>query len=150
VTDKRKEEILDLLCEEYDYRGVTYEVIMSSKLSVEMCCPRCNQEQKMETQLPFGCIAERHYQIGDKIEWRANRPGDKGGRPDNGNLQKEVWSTCPTCRRDFWLIASVRDDRIEKVDIDSSRSVMIPDDSIPIIEDDKIVAHRSDIGGFGP
>jgi len=35
-----------------------------------------------------------------------------------------------------------REDRIEKVEVDSSRSVMIPDDSIPIVEDGKIVAHR--------
>jgi hypothetical protein len=68
----------------------------------------------MEIQLPFGCIGERHYQITDMLEWRANRPGDKGGRPDNGNLQKEVWSTCPTCRRDFWLVVSVTQNRIEK------------------------------------
>jgi hypothetical protein len=89
LTDDRKEETLDLLCEEYDYRGVTYEVIMSNKLSVEMPCPRCKQEQKMEIQLPFGCIGECYYQIGDKIEWRANRPGDKGGRPDRAIYRKK-------------------------------------------------------------
>jgi hypothetical protein len=142
LTDERSEEILDLLCEEYEYRGLRYEVIMSSKLSVQMPCPRCREAQEIEIQLPFGCIGERHYKIGDKVEWSANRLPDKGGRSDNGNFRKEVWSRCPTCLRDFWVIVSVREDRIEKVEVDSSRSVMIPDDSIPIIEDGKIVGHR--------
>ena len=35
-----------------------------------------------------------------------------------------------------------RCDRIDKVEVDSSRAVMIPDDSIPIVEDGKIVGHR--------
>jgi uncharacterized metal-binding protein YceD (DUF177 family) len=142
LTDKQREEILDLLCEEYDYRGVRYDVVMSSKLTVRMPCLRCKEEQEFELQLPFGCIAERHYKIGNKVEWQAGRFPEKGGRPDNGNLRKEVWNRCPTCLRDFWLIVSVREDRIEKMEVDSSRSVTIPDDSIPIIEDGKIVAHR--------
>jgi hypothetical protein len=142
LTNQQKEEILDLLCEDYDYRGVTYEVIMSSKLSVKMICPRCKETQNFEIKLPFGCIGERHYQIGDKVQWQQGRLPQKGGRPDNGNLVEEVWSWCPTCRRDFWLIVFVREDTIEKVDVNSSRSVTIPDDSIPIVEDGKIVAHR--------
>ena len=64
------------------------------------------------------------------------------GAPDNRNFGKEIWSRCPTCLRDFWVIVSVGEDRIEKVEVDSSRSVMIPDDSIPIVEDGKIVGHR--------
>jgi uncharacterized metal-binding protein YceD (DUF177 family) len=142
LTNEQREEILDLLCEEYDYRGVRYEVVMSSKLSVQMPCPRCKEEQELGLQLPFGCVDERHYRIGDKVEWQSNRLPEKGGRPDNGNLRKEVWSRCPTCLRDFWVIVSVSKDRIEKVEVDSSRLVMIPDDSIPIVEDGKIVAHR--------
>ena len=81
LTDEQREEILDLLCEEYDYRGVRYEVIMSSKLTVQMPCPRCEQEQKLELQLPFGCIVERYYKVGDKVEWQAGRLPEKGGRP---------------------------------------------------------------------
>jgi hypothetical protein len=142
LTDKQREEILDLLCEEYDYRGIRYEVVMSSKLTVRMPCPRCKEEQELQLQLPFGCIGERHYKIGDKVEWQASRLSEKGGRPDNGNLRKEVWSKCPTCRRDSWMIVTVSEDKIEKVDVNSSRTVMIPDDSIPIVEDGKIVAHR--------
>jgi hypothetical protein len=142
LTDERKEEILDLLCEEYDYQGIRYEVVMNSKLSVTMPCPRCKEYQIFEINLPFGCIGERHYRIGDKIEWQPNRPAEKGGRPDNGNLRKSVWVRCPTCSRDFWLAAYVSADRIEKVEVDSSQSVMIPDDSIPIVEGGKIVGHR--------
>jgi hypothetical protein len=122
LTDDQREEILNLLCEEYDYRGVKYEVIMSSKLSVRMPCPRCREEQEFELQLPFGCIGERRYKIGDKIEWQANKLREKGGRPDSGNLRKEVGSRCPTCRRDLWVIVTVKEDRIEKVDVDSSPS----------------------------
>jgi hypothetical protein len=115
---------------------------MSSKLSVQMLCPRCKEEQNLEIKLPFGCIGERHYQIGDKVEWQPGRLPQKGGRSDDGNLVEEVWSWCPTCRRDFWLIVSVREDIIEKAEVDSSRPVTIPDDSIPVVEDGKIVAHR--------
>jgi hypothetical protein len=115
---------------------------MSSKLAVRMPCPRCKEEQEFEFQLPFGCIGERCYQIGDRIKWQASRLPEKGGRPENGNLSKEIWGRCPTCRRDFWLIVSVKDDRIEKVDVDSLRVPMIPDDSIPIVEGGKIVAHK--------
>jgi hypothetical protein len=142
LTNERREDILDLLCEEYDYHGIRYEVVMSSKLSVTMPCPRCKEEQNLEIELPFGCIGERHYKIDDRVEWQKNRPAEKGGCPENGNLRKEVWGRCPTCVRDFWLIVSVREDRIEKIDVDSSRSVVIPDSSIPIVEDGKIVAHR--------
>jgi hypothetical protein len=142
LTDEQREQILDLLCEEYDYRGVRYEVIMNSKLSLQLPCPRCREDQEFEIELPFGCISERHYKIGDKIEWQANRLPEKGGRPGDGNLRKEVWSRCPTCGRDFWVIVSVREDTIEKVEVDSSRSVRIPDDSIAIVEDGKIVGYR--------
>ena len=107
-----------------------------------MLCPRCNEKQNLEIQLPFGCIRERHYQIGDKIQWQPGRLPEKGGRPHNGNLVEEIWSWCPTCRRDFWLIVTVREDTIEKVEVDSSRPVTIPDDSIPVVEDGKVVAHR--------
>jgi hypothetical protein len=48
----------------------------------------------------------------------------------------------PKCVRDFWLIVAVSEDRIEKIEVDSSLSVTIPDDSIPIVEDGKIVGHR--------
>jgi len=92
--------------------------------------------------LPFGSIAERRYRIGEKIEWETNRPADKGGRPDNGNLRKEVWITCPTCRRDFWLNVFVQDDRIESIDVNYSQAGWIPDDSTPVIEGGKIVAQR--------
>jgi hypothetical protein len=68
LTDKRREDILDLLCEDYDYRGVIYEAVMSSKLSFRMPCPRCKEEQEFEIQLPLGCIGERHYRIGDRVE----------------------------------------------------------------------------------
>ena len=44
LTVERQEDILDLLCEEYDYRGVSYEVVMNSRLSVQMACPRCSIE----------------------------------------------------------------------------------------------------------
>jgi len=43
LTLEGQEEILDLLCEEYDYRGVSYEVVMDSRLSVQMACPRCRK-----------------------------------------------------------------------------------------------------------
>jgi hypothetical protein len=143
LTLERQEEILDLLCEEYDYRGVSYEVVMNSRLSMQLACPRCREQKEIEIQLPFGCIGERHYRIGDRVEWQKNRSPEKGGRPDNGNLRKVVWNRCATCGRDFWLNVSVDADRIDKVEVDSSRAVMIPDDSIPIVEDGKIVGHRS-------
>ena len=142
LTVERQEEILDLLCEEYDYRGVSYEVVMSSELSIQMACPRCQKEQEMEIELPFGCIGERHYRIGDKVQWREGRSPRLGGRPENGMLRKEVWNRCPSCGRDFWLMIAVAADRIDKVEVDASRAVMIPDDSIPIVEGGKIVGHR--------
>jgi hypothetical protein len=101
LTDDRRREILDLLCEEYDYQGRTYQVVMNSKLSFEMTCPRCKEEQNFEIHLPFGCIAERRYRIGDKVQWEANRPAEKGGRPDNGNSRKEVWVTCQPANEIF-------------------------------------------------
>jgi hypothetical protein len=66
-----------MVCEDYDYRGVTYEVVMSSRLSVEMRCPRCKQEQKINVHLPFGCIDERRYEIGDKVQWQPDRLPEK-------------------------------------------------------------------------
>lgn len=142
LTLERREEILDLLCEEYDYRGVKYQVVMDSKLSVPMACPRCREGNEIEIKLPFGCVAERHYRIGDQVEWRKDRPPEQGGRRDHGNLSEEVGYWCPTCRRDSWLIVSVNTDRIDKVEVNSSRAPMIPDDSIPIIENGKITGHR--------
>jgi hypothetical protein len=53
-----------------------------------------------------------------------------------------VWYSCPTCRRDAWLIVAVNADRIDKVEVNSARAPMIPDDSIPIVEDGKITGHR--------
>lgn len=45
-------------------------------------------------------------------------------------------------RRDSWLIVSLAADRVDKVEVNSSRAPMIPDDSIPIVEDGKITGHR--------
>jgi hypothetical protein len=89
LTDQQREEILNLLCEEYDYQGIRYEVVMSSKLSVQMPCPRCRKEQEFEIELPFGCIGERHYKLGDKMEWQPGRAAEKGGRPENGIYVKK-------------------------------------------------------------
>src|SRR5262245_37703610 len=84
---------------------------MGSKLTVGMPCPRCKERQKLELQLPFGCIGERHYTIGDKVEWQAGRLPEKGGRPDNGNLRREVRSRCPTCLRDSrWAVVRLNPD----------------------------------------
>jgi hypothetical protein len=138
LTEQQKEDILDLLCEDYDYRGVTYDVIMTSHLSVRMPCPRCGEEQDFEIGLPFGRISERSYRIGDRIEWRPGRPASRGGRPDHGNLRESVWAACPTCRRDCWLLVTVTEDRIERIDIDPSKPVEIPDDSIPILDNGKV------------
>jgi hypothetical protein len=58
--------------------------------------------------------------------------------------RRSGWSGCTSPRRvsEHSLIVSVKEDITEKVDVDSSRSVTIPDNSIPIVEDGKIVAHR--------
>lgn len=142
LTAAQREEVLELLCEDCDYRGVNYEVVMNSKLTIQMTCPRCTSDQHLEVDLPFGCIAERHYGIGDRVEWRPNKSPDHGGRPLNGNLQKDVSVRCPDCGRDFWLTVNVIEDCIETVAVNTSQSVMIPHDSVPIIENGKVVGHR--------
>ena len=112
LTLERQEEILDFLFEEYDYRDVKYEVVMDNRLAVEMACPRCREGNEIEIKLPFGCVGERHYRIGDQVEWRKDKPTEQGGRPEHGNVSREVWYSCPTCGRDSWLIVSVKADRI--------------------------------------
>ena len=51
LTSQRREEILDLLCEEYDYRGVTYEVIIAASYQSK-CLVRAVEKNRQST---FSC-----------------------------------------------------------------------------------------------
>ncbi len=134
LTDEQKADILALLCEEYDYEGTGYEVVMSSKLMITMPCPRCGQEAELNPSLSFGRIEQRTYRVGDKVEWQPNWPTEKGGRPENGNIEDLGGGSCPKCKRDYRLRVVVKSDVIESAIPDFSKPFIFPDNSEPIID----------------
>lgn len=93
-----------------------------------MSCPRCQRESTMDVDLYFGYRQVLDYELGDECEWWPEEATvEKGGRPPGGNLDGVGYAECPLCKRDFFVIVSVRGDRIVGVQPNPSKKGYIPD-----------------------
>ena len=102
---------------------------MYNYLVFSVCCPHCGTQTKTEAEFRFGFRNLLHYHLGEKLIW--DREGDKtpSTRPDEGNYTGEAYAVCPQCKRDFWLVVSVRNDIIVAAEVDASRQAYLHDDS---------------------
>jgi hypothetical protein len=96
-------------------------------LKTRMNCPRCGTESEMEVDLYFGLRNQIQYQIGDKVEWIPQKAVQNGGRPENGNLNGEAYAQCPKCKKDFFVIAHIKNDVIESLQPNLEKKSYIPD-----------------------
>ncbi|MEA2660285.1 MAG: hypothetical protein QOF64_3147 [Candidatus Binatota bacterium] len=122
LSPETRRDLLDLLCEYFEYDSTGYKVIMRSILLLRMTCPACREDQDFEIELPFGGIPEQRCHVGDVIKWDGGRSVEQGGRPPDENVQEEVEVSCPKCRRFFYTVATVKADKLAKVEFNRSKS----------------------------
>jgi hypothetical protein len=99
-----------------------------NEVAAEVRCPRCGGLTTMVVNLYFGLRNQIRYSLGDQVEWVNTRLGvQNGGRPSEGNLDGEGYAECPLCKKDFFLVAEIRGDRLVRVRPDLQRQPLIPD-----------------------
>ena len=98
-------------------------------LVAEVSCPRCGSSVAAECEVKLGACSQRRLRVGDEVTWRPRRIVKNGGGPPDGNLDGEGYCECPRCRRDFWVVVQVREDRIASVAPDPTRAGYIADGS---------------------
>jgi hypothetical protein len=92
-----------------------------------MSCPHCGEDLEMEVDLYFVLRNQIEYKFGDKVEWIPQKAVKNGGRPENGNLDGEAYSECPKCKKDFFIIAHIKNDVIESLEANLEKKSYIPD-----------------------
>ena len=90
-------------------------------LHVDMICPRCGQNCRMEIELFVGIGNLIDYQIRDRIQWAPHSAPQNGGRPPNGDCEAEGYAECDSCTKDFFVKAIVRNDILTDVLVDPSK-----------------------------
>ena len=98
-----------------------------NEIAVELKCPRCGQAASMVVDLYFGYRDQIKYSIGDVVAWHAGRAVQNGGRPADGELDGEGYAECPACKKDFFVVVEIRDDRLVRVRPDLQKKPWIPD-----------------------
>ncbi len=84
-------------------------------------CPRCGHIGEIEIEAKVGQLNFLRYRLGDEVQWAPGESVKRGARPKNGNLDGEGYAECTLCRRDYFLVIEIRNDRIAAVRVDSSR-----------------------------
>ncbi|MEZ6049561.1 MAG: hypothetical protein R3C11_29075 [Planctomycetaceae bacterium] len=92
-----------------------------------MTCPRCGSTESMEVDLYFGFRNQIEYNLGDEIVWVERKIVKNGGRPPEGDLKGEAYTECPSCKKDFFVEAIVRGDKLIEVQVDHTRPGYVPD-----------------------
>jgi DNA-directed RNA polymerase subunit RPC12/RpoP len=100
---------------------------IANRVYATLKCPRCSSEQEFEIEVELGHGGLlKEYRIGDEVEWDPWHDEEHGGRPKDGTIVKDGYVECEVCRKDFFVKVFVRHDRIEKVEVDESRTGYIP------------------------
>jgi hypothetical protein len=98
-----------------------------NEVTLELKCPRCHGTASMIVNLYFGFRDQLTYAVGDEIHWRDGRAVQNGGRPPGGNLDGEGYAECPLCKKDFFVVVEVRNDKLLGARPNPSRKPYIPD-----------------------
>ncbi len=99
-----------------------------NKLITSMICPRCGQESEFEIEFRFGLASQMLYHMGEKVQWRARKAVQNGGRPDKGTMTGEGYAVCPKCGKDFFVDIAIRADTLEAVAPNPSKRPYIADE----------------------
>ena len=94
-------------------------------ITAHLQCPRCGKGASMTVDLYFGLRDQTDYKLGEIYRWRVGRSVQNGGRPSHGDLDGEGYAECPICRKDFFLVATVRGDVLENVQPDPNKKPLI-------------------------
>ncbi|MBW3636277.1 MAG: hypothetical protein KY445_07410 [Armatimonadetes bacterium] len=98
-----------------------------NNLNALVKCSRCGCFVEAEIECFFGYGNLISYEIGDRYEWRPRKAVQNGGRPEEGNIDGEGYTQCPSCGKDFFVKVIVRDDIIRSVEPDSNKKPYMPD-----------------------
>ncbi|HCB03466.1 MAG TPA: hypothetical protein PLZ93_10945 [Nocardioides sp.] len=85
---------------------------------VMVTCPRCGSEVSTLAEFKLGFCDLTTYDEGDKLTWSGR---DQRHRPPNGDADGDGYAECPLCELDFWLVITVRADRIQRPEVDRER-----------------------------
>lgn len=88
-------------------------------LTAELICPRCKSKSAMEISCYFGDTSEmKSYRVGDVYKWKLRKAVQNGGCPPNSLLQGQGYAECSKCKRDFFVIVYIVDEKISKAKTD--------------------------------
>jgi uncharacterized protein (UPF0212 family) len=92
-----------------------------------LTCPRCGTEVEAEVETRLGYVHQvLTLRVGDRYPW--GHPDLAADRPTGGNAVGEGYGECPACHKDFFTRIVVEADVIMRLDPDTARRGMIPDD----------------------
>ncbi len=91
----------------------------------DLHCPFCNEKVTSGVGFRVGCLENKSYKLGDKINWQgANCRPDE--RPKDGNIQTIGYFNCDYVKCKTWsdcfpevqqALVTVKNDAIEKVEV---------------------------------
>jgi hypothetical protein len=87
----------------------------NNNLFIDFNCPHCHKTVDMKIEICFGENNQYEYVIGDHYNWLPDKPFKYGGRPEGGNMDGEVYETCPQCGSAFTAIVEIRNDIITRI-----------------------------------
>ncbi len=99
----------------------------ANRVYARLKCPRCHSDSEVEIEVELGHGGLlKEYRVGDEVEWDPWHDEERGGRPKDGTTLKEGYVECEVCHKDFFVKVFVKNDRIEKVEVDETRAGYIP------------------------
>ena len=91
-------------------------------LRAVMTCPHCGTQAATDVELRFGDTRSMDsFALGDNYKWLTGKAPQRGGRPADGNLDAEGYTECPACRRDYFVIVTIRENRLDAANPDMGR-----------------------------
>ena len=98
-----------------------------NQTTVELACPRCGAVGLMDVEFRFGWRNLIQVNLGDPYPFIDKRRAvHNGGYPPDGNMDGQGYAVCPTCDKDFFVKALIRDGVLTAIEIDTETKPYIP------------------------
>jgi hypothetical protein len=109
-------DILNLLCEYYEYRGTVYEVTFDNSLFCKIQCPACLQESNSKVEIWLGSLPPKEYELGERYDW-VSPQFSYLSRPTNGTMDMMTYTHCPHCKRTLEVTVHIKEDYFDSMDV---------------------------------
>jgi hypothetical protein len=85
-------------------------------VSAAVPCPRCGCRCEEDIRLLFGCQSGQRYRLGGRLTWPEGPAATPSGRPTDGNLDSQGFTSCGRCGLEFSVTVHVRSDILVAVE----------------------------------